>query len=73
MSFSFKPLWKLLVDRDMTAEDLRSALGFSFSTMAKMKKGENVSMEILDKICNFLNCKLSDIVEHIPNEKATQD
>lgn len=72
MSFSYKPLWKLLIDRNMSAEDLRSALGFSFSTMAKMKKCENVSMEILDKICNFLNCKLDDIVEHIPSEKASK-
>ncbi|AHF07175.1 helix-turn-helix domain-containing protein [Desulfitobacterium metallireducens] len=69
MSFSFKPLFKLLVDRDMTAEDLRKALGFSFSTMAKMKKGEYVSLEVLDKICNYLHCNLSDVLKHVPDNK----
>ncbi len=72
MSFSFKPLWKLLIDRNISAEKLRSELGFSFSTMSKMKKGENVSMDILDKICNYLNCKLSEIVEHIPSNNNTE-
>ncbi|KUO66152.1 MAG: XRE family transcriptional regulator [Gracilibacter sp. BRH_c7a] len=69
MSFSFKPLWKQLIDKNMSAEDLRKALNFSFSTMSKMKKGENVSLEVLDRICTYLNCQLQDIVEHIPKKE----
>ncbi len=67
MSFSYKPLFKLLIDRNMSAETLRSALGFSFSTMSKMKKGEYVSMEVIDKICNYLHCTVQDILEHVPD------
>ena len=68
MSFSFNPLWKLLIDRGMTRENLRVALKLSPSTMAKMGKGENVSMDVLNKICNYLHVKLEDIVEHIPEK-----
>ncbi len=69
MSFSFNPLWKLLIDKNMTRENLRVTLGFSPSTMAKMSKGQNVSMEVLHKICEYFNVQLSDIVEYTPNKK----
>lgn len=72
MPFSYKRLFKLLIDRNMSAESLRSSLGFSFSTMSKMKKGEYVSMEIIDKICNHLNCSVEDILEHIPDTKKEE-
>ena len=68
MGFSFKPLWKVLVERDMTKEQLRVELGLSPATVAKMGRGENVSMDVLNKICNHLNCKLEDVVEHISDE-----
>jgi putative transcriptional regulator len=69
MPFSFNPLWKLLIDKGMTKEKLRIALKFSPSTIAKMSKGENVSMDVLDKICEYFNVPLSDIVEYIPEKK----
>lgn len=65
MSFSYKPLYKLLVDKEISVETMRKALGFSFSTTTKMKKGENVSLDVLDKICNYLHCGLNDVIEHI--------
>jgi DNA-binding Xre family transcriptional regulator len=64
MSFSFTPLWKLLIDRNMTREQLRIALGISPNTMAKMTKGQFVSMEIIGKICNYLNVGLDQVVEY---------
>ncbi len=73
MAFSFKPLWKLLIDRNMSAEDLRKALGFSFSTMSKMKKGEYVSLEVIDRICTYLESPITHIIEHIPPEKNSQN
>jgi len=66
MSFKYNKLWHILLDKGMTKEDLRKAIGASSSTIAKMSKDENVSMDVIDKICSLLNCRLEDIVEHIP-------
>lgn len=65
LSFSYNKLWKLLIDKNMTKSDLRKAIGISSSTMAKMGKGENVSLDVIDKICKLLNCKVEDIIEHV--------
>lgn len=67
MGWSYKGLWKLLIEKEMTREKLRSALGISSATIAKMGRGENVSMDVLNKICNHLGCTLSDVVEHTPD------
>jgi DNA-binding Xre family transcriptional regulator len=64
MPFSFKPLWVRLAQEDMTKEQLRVALGFSSATIAKMGKGEYVSMEALDKICSYFGCTPNDVIEH---------
>ena len=58
MKASYKKLWKLLVDKDMSKADLHKASGLSSSTMTKLRKGEDVSMEALRKICIALDCKL---------------
>lgn len=68
LSFSYNKLWKLLIDKNMTKSDLRKAIGISSSTMAKMGKGENVSLDVIDKICKLLNCKVDDIIEHVGEE-----
>lgn len=65
MPFSYKPLWKLLIEKDMTKEQLRVALEMSSSTMAKMGKGENVSMDVIEKICAYFGCSIGDIVEYV--------
>lgn len=64
MAFSYKPLWKLLIDRDMTKKQLMEQTGISKSTMIKMAHGEQVSMEILDRLCNCLQCRIEQILEH---------
>ena len=71
MSFSFHPLWKLLIDKQMTKEQLRVALGLSPTTIAKMGRGENVSMDVLGKICGYLECELSDVVEYVQNDEPS--
>lgn len=68
MSFDFKPLWKLLIDRGMKRTDLIDAVGISASTLAKMGKNEYVSMEVINRICNYLNCDISDVVEHVKDK-----
>lgn len=63
--FSFKPLWKLLIDKNLNKAELTRRLRISPSTMNRMAHDENIALEILDKICNELDCSISDVVEHI--------
>ena len=63
--FSYKPLLRLLVEKDMTKTQLREATGMSMNTLAKISKNEYVYLEILDKICTLLDCKIEDVIEHI--------
>ena len=64
--FSYKPLLKLLIDKNMTKTQLREQLGISMATLAKISKNEYISTKVLDDICSLLNCKIEDIVEHQP-------
>lgn len=66
MVISYKKLWKLLIDRELKKKDLIALAGISQSSVTKMGHNENVSTEILVKICNALECDLSDIVELVP-------
>ena len=67
MKASYKKLWKLLVDKDMSKADLHKTSGLSSSTMTKLRKGEDVSTEALRKICTTLDCNIGDIVEFVPD------
>lgn len=64
MPFSYKPLFRLLLERDMKKTDLKAVLGFGPSTVAKFEKGENVSLDVIDKLCTFFDCQPNDILEH---------
>ena len=64
--FSYKPLLHTLIEKNMTKSQLGQMLGCSKSTLAKISKDEYVSLEILDKICTLLNCKIEDVVRHQP-------
>jgi putative transcriptional regulator len=66
---SYKKLWKLLIDMEMKKKDLREATGISSASMAKLGKNENVTTDVLVRICNALHCELSDIMELEPNDK----
>ena len=66
MEASYKKLWKLLIDRDMSKTDLRLKAGISTMALAKLGKNENVSMDVLKKVCKALNCDIGDIMEMIP-------
>lgn len=66
MAFSFKPLWHLLLEKDMTKTEFREALGLSTSTLAKLGKDEYVALEVLDKICNHFGVPVEQIIEHKP-------
>lgn len=68
MAVSYKKLWKLLIDRDMKKKDLRAAAGISTASMAKLGKNENVTTDVLVKVCKSLNCDISDIMELTPDD-----
>lgn len=63
MVFSYKKLWKLLIDREMKKRDLCAKAGISSATLAKMAKGESVTTDSLLKICIALDCDTRDIME----------
>ena len=64
MSVSYKKLWKILIDRDMSKTKLCKEAKISTNAMAKMGKGEDVRMETLIKVCKVLDCKIDDIVDY---------
>ncbi|MBQ9120868.1 MAG: helix-turn-helix transcriptional regulator [Clostridia bacterium] len=63
MIFSYKKLWKLLIDRNMKKRELCARAGISSATLAKMAKGESITTDSLLKICVALRCDVSDIME----------
>ena len=63
--FSYKPLLKLLIEKDMTKTQLRKEIGMSMSTLAKISKNEYISMSTLDNICKYFHCKIEDVIEFI--------
>ena len=72
MIYSYNRLWKLLIDKKITKTDMRKQAGISTNILAKMGKGEPVSMESLAKICIALDCGLDDIVE-VNTEKGGEE
>ena len=68
MAVSYKKLWKLLIDKDMRKEDLRIAAGLTSTAIAKLGRNEDVSTKILLKICQTLDCDISDIIEIVEIE-----
>lgn len=68
MPFSYKPLWKQLIDKEMTKKAFMEATGISKSTVEKMNKGEYVSMEVIDRICGSLHCGIPDVVSYMEED-----
>ena len=67
MAVSYKRLWKLLVDKEMSKSDLRKKAEIAPNTMTKLRRDEEVSLTILSEICKTLNADFGDIVEYIPD------
>lgn len=68
MTISYKKLWKLLIDKDMKKKDLAEKANISTYTLSKLTKGENVTTDILLKICKTLDCSFEDIMEIVDSE-----
>ena len=72
MSVSYKKLWKLLIDRDMKKKDLEERAEISHFVMHKLNHGENVTIDVLGKICRALDCGLDDIMEFVDEDQYVQ-
>ncbi len=66
MATSYKKLWKLLIDRNMKKKDLAKLADISNYTISKMGRGENITTDILGKICTALDCNVEDIMDFVP-------
>lgn len=71
MKINYKPLWKLLIDRDLKKKDLCELAGISPASITKMGKCGHVTTETLEKICLALDCRVEDILELEPGENQT--
>lgn len=69
MPFSYKPLWKMLIDLDMSKKQFSEAVEISMSTIKRMAKNEYVSLKIIDDICDKLECTPNDVLVYIPKNK----
>ncbi len=72
MKMSYNKLWKLLIDKQMKKSDLRKKAGISSSSLAKLTKDENVTTEVLSKICQELKCDAADIMEFVPDPRPEE-
>ena len=72
METTYKKLWKILIDRNMSKSELRERAHLSSVTLAKLGKGESVTTAVLSCICKVLDCNIGDIVDFVPTKKASQ-
>ena len=72
MAVSYKKLFKMLIDRNMKKKDFREATGVSSNTVSKLMNGDNVTMDVLERICRGMSCSLDDICEILPEEKDSK-
>ena len=67
MAISYNKLWKLLVDKKMSKADLRKAAGIAPNTMTRLRRDEEVTLSVLNKICKTLGVDIGDIMEFLPD------
>ncbi len=70
MRISYNPLWKMLIDKGMNKKDLREKSGISTASIAKLGKGENITTDVLLRICEALDCSINDIMETLSDESV---
>ena len=72
MTISYNGLWKVMIDKNLQRKDLKEALKISSSTLAKMGRGEPVSMDVLMRLCDYLDCNVGDIMSFVKGENANE-
>lgn len=69
MAITYNKLWKILIDKEMSKVQLKEATGMGPGTLAKLGKNERVSLEVLERICEELNCNFGDIIDYKKENK----
>ena len=69
MKISYKKLWMLLIEKEISKPTLRKDLNLATGTMSKLNKGEEVALSVLLRICEYLNCDIGDICEAVRANK----
>lgn len=70
MTISYNGLWKILIDKNLQRKDLKETLKISSSTFAKMSRGETVSMEVLMRLCEYLDCNIGDVASFVKENES---
>ncbi len=70
---SYNKLWKLLIDKGLNKKQLMKLAGISTTSINKLTKCQNVTTDVLCKICKALNCDFGDIMEYIHTKENQQD
>ena len=65
MRISYNKLWKILIDKNMKKSDLRKKAGISSASLAKLGKGDNITTDVLLRICEVMDCRIEDILETV--------
>lgn len=73
MVYSYNKLWKLLIDKNMMKKDLMEKTKITSSTIAKMGRGEAVSLDILGRICEAMECNIGDLIDFVKEEKIKKN
>ena len=68
-TITYKKLWKMLIDRNMSRTDLKKITGISTASIAKLGKGDNITTDVLLRICEGLDCDFADIMQVLPDEE----
>ncbi|SFE43060.1 DNA-binding transcriptional regulator, XRE family [Paenibacillus algorifonticola] len=69
MAISYKPLFRLLTERELTKSQFREAIGMGTTQLAKMGKGEYIALELIDKICAHFDVQPGDVIEYVKEPK----
>lgn len=70
MAVSYDKLWKLLIDKKISASEMRKRAEIAPNTLTKMRKEQEVSLTVLSRICDILDCDFGDIIEHKKDQNA---
>ena len=65
MRISYNKLWKMIIDKNMKKSDLRKKAGISSASLAKLGKGDNITTDVLLRICEVMDCRIEDILETV--------
>lgn len=65
MRISYNKLWKMLIDKNMKKSDLKEKTGISSASLAKLGKGDNITTDVLLRICEAMDCRIEDILETV--------